>query len=335
VRAIILYDDIGGNAEADERDTLDQVREVKRNLSALGYRVELLSFGVDVRGLRDLLKRKRPDLVFNLIETRSGEGSSISMIPTLLDDLRIPYTGCPSESLYVTSNKLVAKQLMKLAGIPTPEWMTPRDISGTKRGAFPLTVRPGSAFIIKSVWEHASIGIDQRSIVYPKGSKELQLLLARRIQNGTGLFFAERYIEGREFNLSLIEVDDEVCVLPPAEMKFFESGGGGLKILSYRAKWDGGSSEYGKSQRCFRFDETDGQVLDQLKGLALRSWECFGLTGYARVDFRVDGEKIFVLEINSNPCIAPDSGFVAAAEEAGIGYREMVRHIADHPVSFY
>ena len=54
----------------------------------------------------------------------------------------------------------------------------------------------------------------------------------------------------------------------------------------------------------------------------------FGNKGYMRVDFRADSlEKPYILEVNVNPCLNKDSGFVAAAKEHGIEYDKLIELI--------
>jgi len=117
-------------------------------------------------------------------------------------------------------------------------------------------------------------------------------------------------------------------VLPPAEIIFEGFGADQPKIVDYRAKWDAASYEYHHTPRCFDFAADDAPLIDRLKALALSCWELFDLGGYARVDFRVDSAgRPWVLEINANPCIAPDAGFAAAIERAGLTYDQAVERI--------
>jgi D-alanine-D-alanine ligase len=65
-----------------------------------------------------------------------------------------------------------------------------------------------------------------------------------------------------------------------------------------------------------------------MQGITRRCWHAFGLSGYARVDFRVDAEgRPWVLEVNANPCLTSDAGFVAAAHQAGWSQRDVVARI--------
>jgi D-alanine-D-alanine ligase len=111
-------------------------------------------------------------------------------------------------------------------------------------------------------------------------------------------------------------------------MRFEDYPPGKLKMVDYRAKWDEESFESRHTMRCFRFPPSDGPLLQRLTDLAKRCWHLFDLRGYARVDFRVDeGGRPWVLEINANPCLSPDAGFIAAAGEAGLTYRQVVNRI--------
>jgi len=117
-------------------------------------------------------------------------------------------------------------------------------------------------------------------------------------------------------------------VLPHAEIRFIDYPSGKRKIVDFRAKWDEASFEYHHTIRCFDFLPEDKQLLEKLSALAKECWQVFGLGGYARVDFRVDNDgNPWVLEINANPCISPDSGFVAAAAMAGINYADFIARI--------
>jgi len=141
--------------------------------------------------------------------------------------------------------------------------------------------------------------------------------------------FAEGYVEGREFNLSLLAGE----VLPPAEIRFEGFPAGQPKMVDYRAKWDEESAEYRHTVRSFAFSPADAPLLEELAAIARRCWQAFGLRGYARVDFRVDPRgHPWVLEVNTNPCISPDGGFVAAASRAGLDLPALVgRILADVP----
>ena len=103
-----------------------------------------------------------------------------------------------------------------------------------------------------------------------------------------------------------------------------------LRLIGYRAKWDEESYEYHHTPRRFDFERHDRSLLQSLKRTTLKCWRLFELTGYARVDYRVDRDGIpWILEINSNPCLSPDSGFTAATRQAGLRYEEVIGRIVE------
>ena len=151
-----------------------------------------------------------------------------------------------------------------------------------------------------------------------------------RTANGRGRFYAESYIDGREFNLALLTGE----FLPAAEIQFVEFPDDKLRIVDFRAKWEEDSFEYTHTPRTFDFPAADQPLLAELQSIARRCWDFFNLRGYARVDFRVDrNNRPWVLEINTNPCLSPDGGFHAAAERNGLSFTKTVERIVNDCLS--
>jgi len=153
--------------------------------------------------------------------------------------------------------------------------------------------------------------------------------LARRAGRAGSPWFAEAFIEGREFNLGLLDGPNGPTVLPPAEMLFEDFPEGKPRIVGYAAKWHEDSFEYSHTVRRFDLPGQDGALVAEMSRQALACWRLFGLRGWARVDFRVDGAgRPFILEVNANPCLSPDAGFAAGLARAGIPFIEAVGRIA-------
>ncbi len=302
----------------DEEDVLVQVEAVSEALLDLGYRPVAVPFTLDTRRVLDTAAGAA--FVFNLVETVQGPGGS-SISP-----LRCSNTQeCPSRetvrALFLTSNKVAAKRCMRWEGLPTPEWFVAADLS-PGREWLPRTC------IVKSVWEHASIGLDDASVVRVDSRESLlNQLLEKRARRG-GEWFAESYVEGREFNVSVLESESGLHILPPAEIVFSGFPPGRARILGYRAKWDSRSFEYLHTERSFKFAGVKPDFQQELEDLVRRCWDLFGLRGYARVDFRVDDDAgVWILEVNANPCLSPDAGFAAACDQAGLSYKRLVERI--------
>ena len=320
MKAVVLHGEVSGDAGRDEQDVLVQAGHVSRSLAEQGYEPTIIAVSADFSQLIDHLNILQPDFAFNLVESIMGQGRLIHIAPSILDYLKIPYTGARTEAIFMTSQKLLAKRFMRMSGLDTPPWISPDD-----PGANSFT--PG-IYVIKSVWEHASVGLDEDSIVSVQSEKKLHTMMNSKRESLGGACFAEAFIAGREFNLSLLAGPDGPDVLPPAEIRFADYPPGKLHVVGYRAKWDEDSFEYQHTPRTFDFSAEDAPLLQKLTDLAMDCWQLFDLKGYARVDFRVDqAGRPWILEINTNPCLSPDAGFHAAAKRTGLKFNGMIERI--------
>jgi D-alanine-D-alanine ligase len=198
--------------------------------------------------------------------------------------------------------------------VPDPDW--------------PQSAIHNPQFILKSVHEHASFQLDDASIVAATSIEQVAMLARQREMETGRPFFAEEFIDGREFNLAVWGHEPEV--LPPAEIDFSTFPAGKPRIVGHRAKWETESFEYDQTERLFQFPPDDRSLLAQLHELAIDCWRLFGLRSYARIDFRVDrvGQP-WILEINTNPCLSPAAGFATTLQQAGIGYDEGIHRILE------
>ena len=332
MRIVVVHNAVSAESAPDEQDVLVQVDAVSEALRSLGHEVMTQSCSLDLATIRRRLESTGgPDMVFNLVESLASHGRLIHLFPALLDAMGLPYTGARTESVWTTSHKTMAKGLVLSAGIPTPVWVGPypQDLSSALYSKPPLPSGDSAQnWIIKSLWEHASVGLESDSIVNEASGKDIHRELVRRAPRLGGACFAEEYIHGREFNLSILAGPNGPQVLPPAEIVFEGYDTSRPLIVGYRAKWEEDSYEYHHTPRRFDFDSDDKGLLTTLEGLAIRCWQLFGLKGYARVDFRVDDTgQPWILEINTNPCISPDAGFAAAVNAAGIDFTQAVDRI--------
>jgi D-alanine-D-alanine ligase len=317
-RIVILHGEVPAGARPDEQDVLEEVREVAAALDSLGYEPVVLTLSLDLERAACKLRELSPLAVFNLVESIEGQDRLLHLAATLLDFLGIPYTGTQGEGLYLSSNKLLAKRLLTQAGIATPPWRAAEQLP-----AAGLDFDP--PYLVKSVWDNASQGLEE---IFESTRQLYQHLTAFSAAGRPADVFVERYIEGREFNLSLLQSGSRAEVLPPAEMLFVDYPPEKPRIVGYAAKWNPSSFEYTHTIRRFDFGEEDRQLIEELGKLALACWEQLEIGGFARVDFRIDQTGTpFVLEVNPNPCISPDAGLAAAASRAGLSYRDLVQRI--------
>lgn len=313
LRVAILVPPEDPDAPADRADTFVQAAEITECLKALGNTSLTMFFGDDREETAKYLIEAQLDLVVNLVEDVPEGPDQLHLATALLDRLQLPYTGALTATLAALGDKRQMRRQLRSAGLP----LAPALEDGND----------DTRFIVKSAIEHASIGIDAQSIVTGQRAAE-QLIAARKIQFG-GSWFAEAYIDGREFNVGILETPSGPLPLPVAEILFLNHADR-PKIVGYDEKWADGSAAYAETPRTFAFDAADLPLRLNLTQLALDAWRIFELKGYARVDFRVDDRgNPYILEVNANPCLAADAGFCAAALEAGMTQTDIVAHLIE------
>lgn len=306
--SIILHNPVGSDSKEDEMDVLNQAELIEKALSLLGYSSERMEFSLNILDLMNKIKAKHPDIVFNLVETVNNTGRLSFIAPAMLESIGLIFTGSGTEAIFTTTDKVICKTILRSNKIETPDWA--KDL---------FDLNPEKIYLTKPIAEDGSVGIDENL-----------LLRGNQIKAIPKKSFAEAYIHGREFNISVIGGKAGLMVLPPAEMCFNNYTESKPRILGYKAKWEENSFEYKNTTRSFNFDEQDFLLLEGLRVIAEKCWQIFGLRGYARVDVRVGNDNIpKVIEINANPCIAPDSGFIAACKEAGLTVTEAIKRIIE------
>jgi len=333
MRIAVVHNAIAPEDRPDEQDVLVQAEAVSQSLKELGHDVVQMPCTLDLLSIKDRLLAYDPQLVFNLVESLDGQGRLIHLFPGLLDGMGIFYTGSCTESIFVTSHKGLAKERMILSGLPTPAWIgpSPCDLPFVCKN---LLSGEKERWLVKSIWEHGSLGLDDDEPVETEDIETLHQILKERAPKLGGSCFAEVFVQGREFNLSILEDTAGIRVLPPAEIVFENYGSEKLNIVGYRAKWDSSSYEYHHTPRRFDFPSSDEPLLQHLKSLAVRCWKVFGVKGYARIDFRVDLKgRPWILEVNANPCLSPDAGFAAAVDRSGMTFVRAIESIAMNGIS--
>lgn len=314
-KVVILINRLSQQPTPDEIDVLDQVVAVEGALEEAGISHEREFIDLNLDQFVDQIKQGQGIVAFNLVESLNNDGGLVYFVPALLESLKIPFTGNPSDALFLTTHKPLAKKFMAMNGIPTPGWWNAWD---------DFVPDKNRQYMAKPSREDASVGITDENVFSGDNPGVIESFKNKWGSN----FFIEEFISGREFNLSILGGPDGPEVLAPAEIIFQNFPPGKPAIVGYAAKWDESTFEYRNTVRSFDFPDSDSALLEALKTICYRCWSVFNLRGYARVDFRVDPDgRPNVLEINANPCISPDSGFYNAALRNGYTFAGVVKRI--------
>jgi D-alanine-D-alanine ligase len=164
----------------------------------------------------------------------------------------------------------------------------------------------------------------------PSQAASAKKLISSLLNRFDSAVIVERYLDGREFNVSLLQRGDAVEIVAAAEIDFSAFSGELPRIVDYDAKWNPESFAYNNTPRVLGGD-IDPHTLSCIERMSLSAWKALGCLDYARVDIRTDEQgQPFVLEVNPNPDISPDGGFAAALDFANIAYEEFVSVVLEN-----
>ena len=294
-----------------EWDVLSTLREMGHEVRPLGVKDELAP-------IRVAIEEFKPDVVFNLIGHFQGITAYDAHVVSWIELRHVPYSGCNPRGLMLSSDKVLSKKILSFHRIPSPAFQTVkrgRKIRVPKRFTFPMFVKSA---------EHASIGISQASIVHNEDALEERVTFIHG-HVGTDAI-VEQYIEGRELYVGVMG-NDRLTVFPVWELSFGNLPKGTAPIATSQVKWNVAyQKKLGVDTGPAR-DLPDG-VEARITRLAKRLYRALGLTGYARIDLRLDAQGgIWVLEANANPDLSRDEDFARSALAVGIEYPDLLQRL--------
>lgn len=326
LKVVILYNLFERLQKGEEKDILaedaiiEEIGAVEGAIRSLGHQCFVMAIRDEILTGIHWLQEIRPDAVFNLCESVYGNTCWEMNIPALLDLFRIPYTGSPPLTLGLCQDKGKVKDILMSQGILTPRYkIFDRGADHLKGNIFPMIVKP--------LHEDGSLGISKESVVFDDEG------LARQIRYVIDKYhqpaLVEEFIDGREMNVGLIETNGKVGALPISEIDYSEFPEGIPKICGYEAKWVPESTEYQKSKPVCPAP-LEWVTKKKVEDLAVKVFKLFGCRDYARVDIRMDWDgKVYVLEVNPNPDISPQSGMARAIKTQGMTYKEFVESMLE------
>lgn len=293
--------------------------DVVSTLRTEGHEVRPLGVQHELSPIREAVEEWRPHIVFNLLEEFHGETTYDQNVASYLELLRIPYTGCNPRGMILARGKALAKKLVAFHRIRTPAFVViprGRKVRRPPRLAYPL--------IVKSLSEHASVGIAQASVV-DSDEKLAERVAFMHERVGTDAL-VEQYIEGRELYVGVLG-NERLTVLPVWELTFGTMPENATPIATARVKHDAEYQErWGIGEGVA--ENLPPAVAAGVDPIAKRIYRTLELDGYARIDFRLSAAgELFFLEANPNPEIARSEEFAHAALHAGLSYPDLLHRI--------
>ncbi len=296
------------------------VKQVARALRQGGHRVSIFGVHGDVTRLSAGLRRRRPDLVFNLLETFGDTELGAVGAAGLLDLMGLPYTGGGPGEIYVQEDKVLTKKLLAFEHIRYPDFAVfsaDADLETAGKLRLPLFVKPARM--------DASIGIDSRSLVH---STPEMLERVSHIHKTLGdAALVEEYIEGREFYVGVLG-NHEPQAFPPIEMDFSGLPPGAPHVLDSKAKWDEKSAQYQGTRAVL--PELSTEIQARLQQVAVAAYRALRVRDYGRIDLRLTGAgDVYVIEVNASCYLEQSGEFVTTAAAAGIDYPTLLNRIVE------
>lgn len=269
--------------------TLAEIQYAKSLFEARGHTVVLLGNYEKIYGALRNNYFPDIDIVFNTAEgigSRNREG----WIPSLLEINKIPFSGSDAFALSLSLSKFHTKLIAEHLDIPTPEFCEIGDVDDIEN-VFQI---PGP-WIIKPNYEGSSSGV-----FYSDNYRRLKEQAVHLLKEYNQPLICERYIAGREANVSILYDGEKTKVLGAVEV--IRKDGSPLHIFSARDKFSG---------TCTKIDaDLPQNTLDLMYEIAVKLHRHLGCKDYNRADFRIDADgQPYFLELNPAPGISEDDSF--------------------------
>ena len=296
----------------------EEYEHVARALRRAGYRARALNLENDLRKLERVLRRSRPDVIFNLVEFFHNDAELEAAVAAIFDLYHIAYTGSPPFALGLCMRKALTKRVLQDHGVPTPRFKMFYEPKLPKRLGLRFPV------IVKPEWEDASAGVTKDSVV-----RERERLGERvkHVCEEYGAALVEEFIEGRELHVG-VWGNDNPEMLPPVEFDFSDLPEGYPPIISYAAKWNPLAEVYHRIHTICPAP-LPRRVLRKVESVAIAAYEATECRDYARLDVRLKGDSPYILEVNPNPDLTEGVSFMDSAERAGYSFEQALSRIVE------
>jgi D-alanine-D-alanine ligase len=320
---IVILTHLETEASHEHDPVVDQVaRALRKNR----HKTSILGVHGDLKKLINGLSRRKPDLVFNLMETFGSTQMGAVGLVGLLDLLQLRYTGGGPGEYYLQEDKALTKKLLAFHKIGYPDFAVFTQSASLETGGslrMPLIVKP--------LRMDASIGIDGNSLVRSTSEMMERVLSIHKDVNDAAL--VEEYVDGREFYVGVLGNESPVA-FPPIEMDFSRLEEGLPRILDGASKWDENSPQYKGTEAILADIPTELRA--RLQQAALEAYRALRVRDYGRIDMRLtEAGEIYVIEVNASCYLEQSGEFAVSAAAAGIEYPALIERIVKEAMQRY
>lgn len=248
------------------------------------------------------------DLIFNLIEWTGSEEDAAYQACKLIEKTGIPFTGADSACYRLISDKRRMKRAFTRLHIQTPMYQI------FETGKEPIQQATIYPCIVKPAREHCSMGLSKDSVVYDQKTLRDQITKQHAAFNGPVL--VEEFISGREIHVTVVEIDGDLFILPPAEIIFYTKGTDAF--LTYQSRWDETHPDYQESE--IRPAILSQSLQEKLVSISYDAFRKLSFRDYARMDIRVRDNTPYILEANCNPGLGDDEEYAITVSYKALGW---------------
>jgi D-alanine-D-alanine ligase len=279
-----------------ERDvSLRTGTAIAKALTESGYtNVQKIDVGQDIAVV---LTQNKPDVAFNALHGRFGEDGAIQGI---LEYLGIPYTGSGVLGSAISMDKSTTKKLFEYFKLPSIPWTT--SFAGQSYAEFRERLLKVLKFPVigKPANEGSTIGIE---IVHEE--KELERAFHETLKFDSTVVW-ESFRKGKELTVGVLKGE----ALPIVEIRP-KSG-----FYDYESKYTKGATEY------ICPAEIAPELTKKIQDLSLKAFAATRSSSFGRVDFILEGDQPWILEVNTVPGMTETSLFPKAAKVKGMEFPE-------------
>jgi D-alanine-D-alanine ligase len=304
-----------GGGSLERTVSLRSGARVQQALGRLGHDVVAIDAGQD---FVEQLHEAAPDAAFVALHGGDGEDGTVQ---GLLEVIGVSYTGSGPAACMRSTDKSLAKYLMREAGIPTPDFTAVKESAirelGVAAALADIEARLGFPLVVKPASQGSALGVK-----FARSRDELPGAIVGALSYDRKVVI-ERYVKGRDLAVSVLDAQHGAESDGPQALPVVEAIPREEEFYNYESRYEIGMTTFVCPA------ELPEETSERAQRLALDTYTLLGCHGVARVDLMLDADsgELSVLETNVGPGLTETSLLPLAADAAGIGFDELVERI--------